>query len=203
MGKIVSINGKRIADKEMQLTLRYWRWASEGMTRKLSQEQIEKLAQENMIQITVLEQKAAQMGLADFTKEERKTIQARAEYFWNQTVNRYKTQFLKQKKAFSELQAFQKAERFLKENGYCVRRLVENRKTEILYDRMIRLYLKKAEVSRADISLEMKRRVQEGMCMNMQLLEKVREDLKAEEAKRLLGRDLKDWIADSTVVRQA
>lgn len=203
MERIVSINGKAVSKRDYQLSMRYWTWASEGMKEKMDQKKIKKLAEQSMIQMMVLDQKAAQMGLNEFTKEEQKTIRAKAEYFWNQTVNEYKNLFLRDKKAFSEIEAFQKAERFLRTNGYSIKQLVENRRMEILYDRMMRTYQKKAEVSREEISSEMRRRVEAGKVMNLELMEKVKEDLRANQAKKMLERDLSRWVLESEIRKEA
>lgn len=203
MERIVSINQKTISKREYQLSLRYWEWANEAMEKKIDRGTIEKLAQQSMIQTVVLEQKAAQMGLAEFTKEEQKTIRARAEYFWNQTLNHYKNQILKEKKAFSELEAFQKAERFLRANGYSIRQLVENSRMEIVYDRMMRTYQKKVEISREEISEEMRRCVEEGAVLNIELMEKVKGNLRAKRAKEMLACDLRRWISQSEIKKEA
>ena len=202
MGRILSVNGEKISNENYQLALRYWTWASEAMEKKLEKIQIEKLIEQNMIQLLILEQKAVEMGISEFTKEERRTIQSRAEYFWNETVNHYKKLFLREKKAFSDLEAFQKAERFLNENGYSIRQLAANKKTEILYDRMMRLYEKKVKINREEISKEMNRRMENGETMNLKLLEKVKRDLTKICAKEMLQKDLKEWILQSKIVRE-
>ena len=203
MGTIVRINGEKVSKEEEQLTRRYWMWANEAMTKKLEEKQIESLTEQHLIWLFALEQKAVELKISDFTKEEEKTIRAKAEYFWNQTVEHYKTLFLKEQKAFSQWEAFHKAESFLHENGYSVRQLIKNKKMEIIYDRMMRLYWKKATVDKEEISKEMQRRIKDGNVMNIELLEKVTSDLKLIQAKRMLKQDIEEWISESEIVREA